>query len=361
MPTEYDAIVVGGGQAGLAAAHHLTHHRLSVLVLEAGPDPTGSWHRYYDSLTLFSPAKYSALPGISFPGDPDRYPHRDEVADYLRDYATRLAADIRTGHRVDTVTHDGHRFTAHTGHVSFTAPRLVAATGSFDNPHLPQFPGRDGYTGTLVHASDYRNPHEFEGQRVIVVGAGNSAVQIAAELAATTDVTLASRAPVKFVPQRPLGKDVHFWFTVTGFDRAPLGRLLRTAPTQPVLDTGRYRAALTAGKPARRDMFTRLDGDNAVWADGTRTRADTIIAATGYRPHLPYLADLGALTPGGLPRHRAGVSTTHAGLGYLGLEWQRTPASNSLRGVGRDAAHLARHPKILAPEARTGRERHVGA
>lgn len=117
---------------------------------------------------------------------------------------------------------------------------------------------------------------------------------------------------------------------------------MRQAPTQPVLDDGRYRTALAAEKPPRRPMFTALTPEGVVWPDDTRTPVDAVVFATGYRPHLPYLAGTGALTDTGAPRHRQGVSTTHPGLGFLGLEWQRTPASNSLRGVGRDAAYLVR-------------------
>ncbi|WP_280445639.1 flavin-containing monooxygenase [Nocardia brasiliensis] len=343
MTSHYDALVIGAGQSGLAATYHLRHRGMSVGLLEAGDEPVGSWPHYYDSLTLFSPAKYSALPGLPFPGDPGHYPHRDEVVDYLRRYAATLDADIHTGTRVELVTHDEGRFIAHTATgEAFTAPRLIAATGSFGSPHLPVIAGEDGFTGTILHAGAYRAPDEFQGQRVVVVGAGNSAVQIAVELAGYAEVSLASRAPVKFLNQRPLGRDVHFWFTVTGFDAAPIGPLLRTPPTQPVLDTGRYRATLTAGKPATAPMFTAFDTDSVVWSDGARARVDTVIFATGYTPRYPYLAALGALTDTGTPRHRQGASTTHPGLGYLGLEWQRSPSSNSLRGVGRDAAHLAR-------------------
>lgn len=350
MTREYDTLIVGGGQSGLAAAYHLQRHGHHVAILEAGSEPVGSWPQYYDSLTLFSPARYSALPGMAFSGNPDRYPHRDEVADYLRTYAASLNADIHVRQRVESVTHDGHTFSARTVHgTTFTAPRLIAATGSFGSPHIPDLPGQDSFTGKILHASEYHSPHEFTGQRIIVVGAGNSAVQIAAELAEHSSVILASRSPVKFVPQRPLGRDLHFWFRLSGFDSLPIGHLLRTPPSQPVLDAGRYRAALTAGKPSATAIFTALHEDGVTWADGTRTLVNTIILATGYTPHLPYLAGIGALTDTGAPRHRKGVSTTHPGLGYLGLEWLRSPSSNSLRGVGRDAAHLTRRLHHLEP------------
>ncbi|WP_405177893.1 NAD(P)/FAD-dependent oxidoreductase [Nocardia sp. NBC_01377] len=348
MTTRYDALVIGGGQSGLAATHHLRKHGLSVALLEAGPEPVGSWPHYYDSLTLFSPAKYSALPGLPFPGDPDRYPHRDEVIDYLRQYAKTLDADIHTHHRVDTVTHDGHHFTAHTDTgAGFTAPRLVAATGGFGTPRIPELTGQDLFTGNIVHAGRYRSPTEFTDRHVIVVGAGNSAVQIATELAEHATVTLASRTPVKFVPQRPLGRDMHFWFTLTGIDTAPIGYLLRRPPTAPVFDTGHYKSAIAANKPEHRPMFTTLRIDSALWPD-TTTPVDTVILATGYTPNPAYLNNIGALTAAGAPRHGKGLSTTHAGLGYVGLEWQRSLSSASLRGVGRDAARLATQLRDVA-------------
>lgn len=344
MSSNVDAIVVGAGQSGLAAAHHLTHAGLRTTVLEAGPEPVGSWPHYYDSLTLFSPARYSSLPGHPFPGDPDHYPHRDEVADYLRDYAAHLIADIRTETRVTTVTHGSAGFAVHsdTGEI-FAAPLLVAATGGFGNPNRPTLPGQDRFDGTMMHAADYRDPAPFTGHHVVVVGAGNSAVQIAAELADTAaTVTLAARRPPKLVPQKPFGRDIHYWFTRTGLDTAPIGRFVEHPPTTPVFDTGHYKAALAAGRPAVRPMFTTLDAESARWRDGTATPVDTVVTATGYRPDLGWLADLGALTTDGAPRHREGLSTTHPGLGYLGLEWQRSLSSASLRGVGRDAARLTR-------------------
>ncbi|MFB7651553.1 MULTISPECIES: flavin-containing monooxygenase [unclassified Streptomyces] len=340
-----DVAVIGGGQSGLATADALLRRGLRPLVLEASDRAVGSWPHYYDSLTLFSPARYSSLPGMPFPGaDRDRYPHRDEVVAYLTAYADHLDADIRTGCRVSAVRRTGEGFAVELeGGGRLSARAVVAASGTFGHPHRPALPGLEEFTGQVLHAADYRGPARFNGRRVVVVGAGNSAVQIAAELAYTARVRLATRGPVKFAAQRVLGRDLHFWLARTGLDAAPLGRLLPRPPAQPVLDDGHYRAALAAGQPDRRPMFTGADGAKLVWPDGRREEADAIVLATGYHPDLPYLAPLhDALAPDGNPRHREGLAISVPGLAFVGLEWQRSLSSNSLRGVGRDADQIAR-------------------
>ncbi|MFC4007380.1 flavin-containing monooxygenase [Nonomuraea purpurea] len=189
-------IVIGGGQSGLAMAYALREHGFRPVILEAGKEAVGSWPRYYDSLTLFTPARINSLPGLPFPGDPHRYPARDEVVDYLRTYAARLDCEIRTQTRVTSVlaAEEGFAVDTHDG-ARHLAPFVVAASGSFDKPHRPDLPGLAGYTGTVLHSADYRNPAPFAGQRVVVVGAANSAVQIAVELARHARVTLATRTP----------------------------------------------------------------------------------------------------------------------------------------------------------------------
>ncbi|MFG3495814.1 flavin-containing monooxygenase [Streptomyces sp. NPDC047928] len=342
----FDVAVIGGGQSGLTTARALLRQGLQPVVLEASDRPAGSWPRYYDSLTLFSPARYSSLPGMPFPGaDPGRYPHRDEVVAYLTAYAAALDADIRTGSRVAGVRRADGGFTLELeGGDRLSARAVVAASGTFGHPHRPELPGLGAFTGTVLHAADYRAPGPFAGQRVVVVGAGNTAVQTAAELAKVARVTLACRGPVRFARQRILGRDLHAWLRRTGLDTAPLGRFLRKPPTQLVIDDGRYRAAVAQGAPDRRPLFTGADGAEVAWPDGGREKVDTILLATGYRPDLPYLAGLdGALDAAGRPRHREGVAAGVPGLAFVGLEWQRSLSSNSLRGVGLDAARVARH------------------
>jgi putative flavoprotein involved in K+ transport len=187
----------------------------------------------------------------------------------------------------------------------------------------------------VLHSADYRHPEPFAGQRVIAVGAANTAVQVGYELTTVATVTLATSKPIRFAPQRPFGRDVHFWSVISGFDHLPIGPLLRTTPSMPVNDDGRHRRAITAGRPDQRRMFTTIDGTTVVWPDGAREHVDTTLLATSYEPALSYLA----------PEHRhqkRGLSTVHPGLGFVGLEWQRSFASATLRGVGRDARHLAR-------------------
>lgn len=338
-----DTLIVGAGQAGLAAGYHAQRGKLSFAILEAGPAPAGSWPHYYDSLRLFSPARYSSLPGLAFPGDPERYPTRDEVVAYLAKYTRHFALPVEVNRRVEAVRRVGDLFEVATTNQSYRARTVVAATGAFHRPYIPQLPGRTEFQGQVLHSFEYRNPAPFAGKRVVVVGAGNSAVQIAVELAREARVTLATREPVKFRPQRILGRDIHFWLRASGLDTLPLGLVTRVGNAAGVLDTGVYAAALAGGRPDRRPMFTRFTGSGVVWSDGTPEAVDGVIFATGYRPNLGYLTGLGAFGSGEEPVHRGGVSLTAPGLYYVGLSGQRSHASATIRGVGRDAGYVMRH------------------
>jgi putative flavoprotein involved in K+ transport len=285
---------------------------------------------------LFSPAEYSSLPGMPFPGDPEHYPTRDEVVAYLCGYAERFALPVITGARVAAVDREGEAFRVSTTNgTTFMTRSVIAATGSFGNPYIPDLPGRSEYHGRVLHAFDYREPSPFKGQRIVVVGGANSAVQIAVELARVARVTLALRSRIFWTPQKILGKDGHFWLRITGLDRS---RFLSDQST-PVVDAGRrYRSAVRAGRPDARPMFTRLTERGVVWRNGTAEDVDTVILATGYRPNLQYLSGLGALNAAGLPLQKRGVSTAVPRLYYVGLSGQRNFASATLRGVGEDAA-----------------------
>jgi putative flavoprotein involved in K+ transport len=339
MTSAAEVVVVGAGQSGLAAVGALQARGISPVVLEAGDRAAGSWPCYYDSLKAFSPAGFNAMPGMPFPGDPDRYPVRDEVADYLDSYAAALGAEIHTGTKVVTAGKDGRGFVAVTADGRrFRAAGIVAASGSFSTPHRPDFPGQETFTGELTHVAEYRNPAPYAGKRVIVIGAGDSAAQVANELAPLAMVTLAARHPLRFIPQRIAGKDVHYWLRETGFDSLPAEWLNKITGGSVITDSVGFQQTLADGLLDVRPMFTGLDGDHVVWSHEERERVDAVILATGYRPSLSYLRELGALDPSGAPLHAGGISTAHLGLVYLGLEYQRSFASNTLRGVSADAS-----------------------
>lgn len=351
--TVYDAIVIGAGQAGLATGYHLQQAGLRFLILEASNEPGGSWPCFYDSLLLNSPARYSSLPGLPFPGDPERYPRRDEAVAYLRHYAAHFNLPVMTGVRVARVERFGQRFRLTTNRGRYESQTVVAATGFFGRPNLPDMSGQAEFQGQILHAADYRRPEPFQGQRVVVVGGGNAAVQIGMELAKVAKVTLATRHSVRFLPQHLLGQDIHFWLRLSGLDRTQwLGDL-----SNPVYDSGSYRAAIAAGKPDHRPMFQRFSADGVIWGDSRHESVDTVIFATGYRPHLPYLAELGALDQAGRVLQQNGMSTTVPGLYYVGLPRQRSVASATLRGVGSDAKivvnHLQRYGDV--PQGNNGR------
>jgi putative flavoprotein involved in K+ transport len=230
----------------------------------------------------------------------------------------------------------------------FEASTVIAATGFFGDPAVPRLPGQERFGGRLLHLADYRRPEPFRGQRVVVVGGGNGAVQVAVELAAVAEVTLATRRPIRQLPQRLLGRDIHFWLLWLGLDQTQwLGE-----HSLPVFINPTHEAALLAGRPDLRPLFSQFREQGVVWSDGSAERVDSVIFATGYRPQPAYLRGLGALDTEGRLLQRGGRSTVVEGLYYLGFPKQRTAASTTLRGAGADArvvvSHLQRYCRAVA-------------
>jgi putative flavoprotein involved in K+ transport len=345
-----DVIVIGAGQAGLAAGHALTQAGLSFQILEASDRAAGSWPHYYDSLTLFSPARYSSLPELPFPGDPERYPLRDEVIAYLENYARYFAFPILYQARVKQVQREGKAFLVSTDSgQSYRARAVIAASGPFNQPNIPAFPGLNQFAGTVLHSSAYRRPSDVSGSRVVVVGSGNSAVQIADELAQTHQVILTARKPPRFIAQRPFGLDLHFWLTRSGLDKLPLGDWFNFQPTAPVLDHGKYRQAFASGQAfesgqanpnlSYRPLFDRITATGLQWRDQLEA-IDTLILATGFINSPAYLDGLDGLQARRAAEQRGGAALYVPGLYFVGTAWQRSNASATLRGVGPDAAHV---------------------
>jgi putative flavoprotein involved in K+ transport len=337
-----DTVVVGGGQAGLALGYHLKQAGRRFVIVEAADRLGDSWRRRWDSLTLFTPRRYDALPGLPFPGDPDGYPGKDEVADYLEGYARHFHLPVLSGSPVISVRRDlSDGFALETGWMEFSARQVVVATGGFSGPVVPRFAGRLDPGIVQLHSSAYRNPASVPDGEVMVVGAGNTGVQIAKELAeAGRRVTLSVSSLGPAAPQRLLGKSVFWWFDRLGLMKAGpetrIGRRLKDENSIVGTDVEEL-----FRRVERLPRAVDADGDGLLLADGSRRYPDSVVWATGYRPSYPWL-HLPVLDDSGAPIHYHGV-TDVPGLVFLGLPWQRNRGSALVGWVGRDAAMLADH------------------
>ncbi len=337
---DVDVLVVGAGQAGLATAHHLDRGTVRFAVLEAGEVAGGSWLRRWDSLTLFTPARFSCLPGRPLTGDPDRFPSRTVIADYLRDYATESAFPVTYSTSVERVEPLDGRFRVSTSGGPWLASAVVVATGAFQLPALPVFAADLADTVFQVHTSEYTSPAQVPTGRVLVVGAGNSGLQVAAELAATHEVHLSVGSKQMSLPRRVLGKDIFWWLDRLGFTRAPLEKMPKwLAGDGDVLVGQSIKKTAKRSGLAVHPRAAAATGGTVSFADGSMLDVDAVVWATGYRPDFGWLPDA-VVGDGGAPVHRRGVSPVD-GLYFVGLENQYTSASSLIGWVERDAGFVA--------------------
>jgi putative flavoprotein involved in K+ transport len=335
-----EVLVIGAGQAGLAIAWHLKQASVRFLVVDAAATIGHTWRTRWDSLTLFSPSQYDGLPGMAFPAVADTYPTKDQVADYLTDYATTFDLPILLDTPVTGLTHEDGRFTARTPQGAVHARQVVVATGAFQTPVLPKVARRFDPTIAQLHSVQYRNPDQIPPGRVLVVGAGNSGLQIARELAATHQVHLAVGSRPLRVPQRILGRDLFWWLTHTGAMGAPAdSRLGRRLKARGDLVIGTTHRDLRRAGVNFHPRLVDAAGTTAGFADGTSTTVDTVVWATGLRPDHSWIQIPAVRTSHGV--HRQGGITAVPGLYFLGLPWQRTRGSSLLGFVQHDAACLA--------------------
>jgi putative flavoprotein involved in K+ transport len=335
----YDVAVVGAGQAGLAIGHALAEQGKRFVILEAADSVGSAWRDRWDSLVLFTPRRYDALPGLAFRGDPDGHPTRDEVASYLERYAGHFELPVELSTPVRSLSKDADGFALDAAGRAIRADAVVVATGPFQTPIVPAFAGLLAADVFQTHSVAYRRPADLPEGRVLVVGGGNTGFQIAKELAGSREVHLAIGSRQTPLPQRLLGRDLFWWLTKLGLlSKTVESRVGRRARGRDTL-IGSSRRDLKRHGVTVRPRAVGADGRSVRFGDGTELEVDAVIWATGYRPDHSWI-DLPINGHDGRLRHRRGVSDV-PGLYFLGLSWQHTRGSALLGFVAEDAAFIA--------------------
>jgi putative flavoprotein involved in K+ transport len=342
-----DVVIVGAGSAGLATAALLRRAGVEPVLLEAGPEPGAAWRNRYDRLHLHTPRLLSGLPGLRIPRRYGRWVSRDDLLAYFHEYAAGL--DVRANAHVERIERDGDAWRLETVHGPLGAQAVIVATGYNGQPFVPDWPGREGFTGELIHSSEYRNPAPFHGRDVLVVGAGNSGAEIATDVAEGGAVR--SRLSVRTLPQivkratagipaQLIGIAIRYlppdWvdpiskaqrklsipdLATQGLPRPDQGvrsAFLATGTT-PILDVGIV-GAVRRGLVEIVAAVAGFDGAEVLLVDGSRIDPDAVIAATGFRAGLDGLVGhLGALGPRGLPTRTDGEPAL-PGLWFVGFQ-----------------------------------------
>ena len=340
MPEEFDVVVVGAGQAGLALGYYLKQRGARFLILERATELGESWRKRWDSLTLFTPAEYDGLPGLPFPRNPDSYPGKDEVAGYLERYAQQFELPIRLNTPAVALERREGRYRIETGTEEIEAEQVVIATGPFQRPHLPPFSRALDSAVTQLHSSGYRNPDSLPEGEVLVVGGGNSGWQIAEELATSRTTVLSSR-PLPRVPRRLLGKSLFWWLQLAGLTKVAAHTSLgkRMSSNDDVVIGDRPDSLLRSGRLRLAPRAVSAAGEQIDFEDGSSIEVRNVVWATGYRSDYSWVG-LPIFDEEGRPIHHRGV-TEAPGLYFLGLRWQHTTGSALLGWVAHDARFIA--------------------
>ena len=346
---EFRTIVIGGGQAGLSVGYHLAKRGVPFQILDANPRIGDAWRNRWDSLRLFNPARYAGLPGLRFPARGDKFPTKDEVADYLAGYAQRFHLPVRNGIKVDRLWNEGGRFIIAAGDQRFEAENVVVAMANYQVPRTPAF-ARDLDPGIVqLHSHAYRNPSQMKDGGVLVVGMGNSGAEIALEASRSHPTWISGKEsghipwPIdsliaRFFLVRLVRFFGHHILTVN----TPLGRKLRpkllttATPLVRVKPKDLVNAGIT-----QVPKVVGVRGGLPLLADDRTLDVKNVIWSTGYHHGFPWI-DLPVFDERGEPVHEDGVVTKVPGMYFVGLHFLHSMTSATLIGVGRDAERIAR-------------------
>jgi putative flavoprotein involved in K+ transport len=334
-----EVVVIGGGQAGLAIGYLLAQQGRRFTILEAAREAAAAWRTRWDSLKLFTPVRYDSLPGLTFPGDPDSYPGRDDVVAYLTDYAQRFELPVEFNSRVRSVRPRDGGFLVELADRTYEASQVVVATGPFQVPFTPAMAVDLSTEVAQLHSSNYRSPSDLPPGAALVVGGGNTGFQIAVELAQSREVHLAVGSRQTPLPQRILGRDLFRYLEATG--------LMKKTVTSRIGQRMKDKETLIGSSPrqAQRQGITMLPrataahGSTVTFADGSEVTAAAVVWATGFRLDHSFV-EVPVFDARGQVKHQRGV-TEVPGLYLLGLPWQHTRGSALLGWVQDDAEFIA--------------------
>jgi len=343
MRAEIDILIIGAGQAGLAAGYYLKQAEKSFLILSTEQSIGDVWRNRYDSLVLFTPRWYCALPGFRLEGDPNGFATKNEIADYLARYAIHFDLPVQLNTEIRSMTKEKEFFIVRTNAMEFIAKKVIIATGPFQKPFIPDIASKVPHDMVQIHTADYKNPSDLKKGPVLVVGAGNSGAQIAVELSADREVYLSAGHRLRFFPLRMLGQSIFWWFAKLGLldatRESKIGQLLRRQG-DPIF--GLELKALLRGDKIRMKPRTLSMKQHAVtFEDGSEIEVANIIWATGFHSDYHWILINDIFNDRGMPIHDRGVSLV-AGLYFLGLPWQYRRGSALIGGVGEDASHIVK-------------------
>jgi len=335
---EYDVLIIGGGQSALACAYFLRRTTLSYLILDDQPKSGGAWQHSWDSLTLFSPAEYSSLPGWMMPKSTGKYPSRQEVIDYLTAYEDRYKIQVQRPVKVLSVHKTEIGFEVATSKGLFKSKAVISATGSWQNPFTPSVAGLELFQGEQIHSAYYKNAESLQGKKVLIVGNGNSGAQILAEVSKVADTVWAVQQDPQYLPDEVDGRvlfdlaSAKYQALQSGKEFDPKQYNLGNIVMVPSVLEARQRKALQF-----RQTFTALTPTGVAWPDGQQQDFDVIIWCTGFRYANQYLQSLSILDEKFTAETEETKSKAIDGLYFVGYGNWTGFASATLIGVGRSA------------------------
>lgn len=347
----FDTVVVGGGQAGLAAGYYLARQNRDFVILDAHHRIGTSWRERWDSLRLFTPAWISRLPAMPLSAPINAFLSKDEVADYLEAYAARFQLPVSLNHRVDRLTREGDRYLLTSGDLQCEAKHVVVATGSYQRPWIPAFASELAPRILQFHSNDYRNPSQLQPGDVLLVGAGNSGAEIALELVPNRRVWLAGRDPGHLPKNIPaMFRHLYWWLMHRAINTDNrMGRRFKKQTEKggaPLIGTPK--GALERAGVERTPRMVGVQDGKPKLLDGRALSVTNVIWCTGFVLDFRWI-DLPVFGSDGYPIHTRGVVEDEPGLFFLGLPFQYTLTSSFIGGVGRDAEYIVAQIATRSP------------